>query len=228
MLILNTWNSYKWTDARLSWDPAHYGNITELRFPHDKVKLILISVFSKSILWLKFFRFGFRTLLFTTLKPRLNIWLTIKLLSTHLEWFWLFLQKSIRYVQCTISKPSIKVQNCKYKIFYSRSTVKSTMPIFLSEPKNAPSKLVAGITAKVAWIWNTRKVAKLKTTSLTAKLKLPTSTFPTKRNTTIVALMKLTPVWVSTWNSIKRWNTRMVNWWALPLNEYASVLSYNE
>merc|ERR1712012_1227798 len=150
MLILNTWNTYRWTDARLSWDPAHYDNITELRFPHNKI-------------WI----------------PDLTVY-NLKAKVEHL----------VDYQAIVYSTGMVLIVHQKF----IRSIANQTMTIFLSEFKNVPSKLEVGITAKVAWIWNTRKVTKWNMITSTIKWKLPTWTFPIKRNTMTVALMKLIPV----------------------------------
>jgi len=45
VLTLYTWNTYKWTDPRLVWNPDHHENITELKFFHDQIYIPDVTIY---------------------------------------------------------------------------------------------------------------------------------------------------------------------------------------
>ena len=87
MLKLQSWNSYSWIDERLAWNPAHYGNITETRFNYNQVSNETTSKHKKLIKKALHCRYGFLTLLSTTLLEGRNILSTPKELFTQMAKF---------------------------------------------------------------------------------------------------------------------------------------------
>ena len=46
-MTTNVWLDQEWWDELLTWDPAEYGNITQIRIPCDEIWLPDIVLYNK-------------------------------------------------------------------------------------------------------------------------------------------------------------------------------------